>query len=69
MTAQKGSAFLLKITNGAEPPVYQTVASLSASVPARLGRIETGSVESLRAEIRPATLRAPGRRHGGARRN
>ncbi len=43
-------------------PVYQTVASLSASVPARLGRIETGSVESLRAEIRPATLRAPGPR-------
>ena len=28
MTAQKGSAFLLKITNGAEPPVYQTVAGL-----------------------------------------
>ena len=28
MSAQKGSAFLLKITNGAEPPVYQTVAGL-----------------------------------------
>ena len=28
MTAQKGSAFLLKISNGATPPVYQTVAGL-----------------------------------------
>lgn len=28
MTAQKGSAFLLKISNGASPPVYQTVAGL-----------------------------------------
>ena len=28
MTAQKGSAFLLKIANGATPPVYQTVAGL-----------------------------------------
>ncbi len=28
MTAQKGSAFLLKIANGASPPVYQTVAGL-----------------------------------------
>ncbi|MBS0481878.1 MAG: phage major tail protein, TP901-1 family [Proteobacteria bacterium] len=28
MTAQKGSAFLLKISNGAVPPVYQTVAGL-----------------------------------------
>ena len=28
MTAQKGSAFLLKITDGASPPVYQTVAGL-----------------------------------------
>ena len=28
MTAQKGSAFLLKITDGAEPPVYRTVAGL-----------------------------------------
>lgn len=28
MTAQKGSAFLLKISNGAAPPVYQTVAGL-----------------------------------------
>lgn len=28
MTAQKGSAFLLKIGDGAAPPVYQTVAGL-----------------------------------------
>ena len=28
MTAQKGSAFLLKISNGASPAVYQTVAGL-----------------------------------------
>lgn len=28
MTAQKGSAFLLKITNGAIPAVYETVAGL-----------------------------------------
>lgn len=28
MAAQKGSAFLLKITNGASPAVYQTVAGL-----------------------------------------
>lgn len=28
MTAQKGSAFLLKIANGATPAVYQTVAGL-----------------------------------------
>jgi len=28
MTAQKGSAFLLKISDGALPPVYQTVAGL-----------------------------------------
>ena len=28
MAAQKGSAFLLKISNGAVPPVYQTVAGL-----------------------------------------
>lgn len=28
MTAQKGSAFLLKISNGAVPPVYATVAGL-----------------------------------------
>ena len=28
MTAQKGSAFLLKISNGAIPPVYNTVAGL-----------------------------------------
>lgn len=28
MTAQKGSAFLLKIGDGATPPVYQTVAGL-----------------------------------------
>ena len=28
MTAQKGAAFLLKISDGAEPPVYQTVAGL-----------------------------------------
>ena len=28
MTAQKGSAFLLKISNGAAPPAYQTVAGL-----------------------------------------
>ena len=28
MTAQKGSAFLLKISDGAVPPVYQTVAGL-----------------------------------------
>ena len=28
MTAQKGSAFLLKIGDGAVPPVYQTVAGL-----------------------------------------
>lgn len=28
MTAQKGSAFLLKITDGAAPPAYQTVAGL-----------------------------------------
>jgi TP901-1 family phage major tail protein len=28
MTAQKGSAFLLKIGDGALPPVYQTVAGL-----------------------------------------
>jgi len=28
MPAQKGSAFLLKIANGATPPVYQTVAGL-----------------------------------------
>lgn len=28
MAAQKGSAFLLKISNGASPPTYQTVAGL-----------------------------------------
>lgn len=28
MTAQKGSAFLLKISDGAAPPAYQTVAGL-----------------------------------------
>ena len=28
MPAQKGSAFLLKISNGATPPLYQTVAGL-----------------------------------------
>jgi TP901-1 family phage major tail protein len=28
MTAQKGSAFLLKIGDGAQPPVYSTVAGL-----------------------------------------
>ena len=28
MTAQKGSAFLLKISDGATPPVYRTVAGL-----------------------------------------
>lgn len=28
MTAQKGSAFLLKIGDGAQPPVYETVAGL-----------------------------------------
>lgn len=28
MTAQKGSAFLLKISDGATPPAYQTVAGL-----------------------------------------
>jgi TP901-1 family phage major tail protein len=28
MTAQKGSAFLLKISDGAVPPAYQTVAGL-----------------------------------------
>ena len=28
MTAQKGSAFLLKISNGATPAVYNTVAGL-----------------------------------------
>ena len=28
MTAQKGSAFLLKISNGATPPTYNTVAGL-----------------------------------------
>ena len=28
MTAQKGSAFLLKISDGATPPVYSTVAGL-----------------------------------------
>ena len=28
MTAQKGSAFLLKIGNGASPPSYETVAGL-----------------------------------------
>ncbi len=28
MPAQRGSAFLLKISNGAVPPVYQTVAGL-----------------------------------------
>lgn len=28
MTAQKGSAFLLKISDGAQSPVYQTVAGL-----------------------------------------
>lgn len=28
MTAQKGSAFLLKIADGAEPPAYATVAGL-----------------------------------------
>ena len=28
MTAQKGSAFLLKISNGASPAIYQTVAGL-----------------------------------------
>ena len=31
MTAQKGSAFLLKISNGATPPVYNTVAGLSTT--------------------------------------
>ena len=28
MTAQKGSAFLLKISDGAQPPAYRTVAGL-----------------------------------------
>jgi TP901-1 family phage major tail protein len=28
MTAQKGSAFLLKVSDGATPPAYQTVAGL-----------------------------------------
>ena len=28
MTAEKGSAFLLKIGNGASPPVYTTVAGM-----------------------------------------
>ena len=28
MTAQKGSAFLLKIGDGAQPPIYETVAGL-----------------------------------------
>ncbi len=28
MTAQKGSAFLLKISDGADPAAYQTVAGL-----------------------------------------
>jgi TP901-1 family phage major tail protein len=28
MPAQSGAAFLLKITNGASPPVYQTIAGL-----------------------------------------
>jgi TP901-1 family phage major tail protein len=28
MTAQKGAAFLLKISDGAQPPAYQTVAGL-----------------------------------------
>jgi TP901-1 family phage major tail protein len=28
MTAQKGAAFLLKISNGAATPIYQTVAGL-----------------------------------------
>ena len=28
MTAQKGSAFLLKISDGAQPPAYETVAGL-----------------------------------------
>lgn len=31
MTAQKGSAFLLKIGDGAAPPAYQTVAGLRAT--------------------------------------
>lgn len=28
MTAQKGSAFLLKISDGAQPPAYETIAGL-----------------------------------------
>ena len=28
MAAERGSAFLLKISNGATPPIYQTVAGL-----------------------------------------
>ncbi len=28
MTAEKGSAFLLKVGDGAEPPVYATIAGL-----------------------------------------
>ena len=31
MTAQKGSAFLLKIADGAQPPAYATVAGLRAT--------------------------------------
>ena len=31
MTAQKGSAFLLKIADGATPPVYRTVAGLKTT--------------------------------------
>ena len=29
MAAEKGSAFLLKVTNGAAPPVFETVATAS----------------------------------------
>ena len=37
MTAQKGSAFLLKITDGAAPPAYQTVAGLRTTQMAIVG--------------------------------
>jgi TP901-1 family phage major tail protein len=37
MTAQKGAAFLLKISNGATPAVYQTVAGLRTTQMAIVG--------------------------------
>ena len=42
MTAQKGSAFLLKISNGASPATYQTVAGLRTTQMSISGDHQTG---------------------------